>query len=78
MERALDELWEVYADKYPQSVEYFFDLADASQLSPNNNSILYIENIDSARSHPELDTQTLAQNFSAEEDPNDSIYFEDE
>ena len=78
LERALDELRELYADTYSQSVEYFFDLAEASQLYPKNNSILYIENIDSARSHPELDTQTLAQYFSAEGDPNDSIYFEDE
>ena len=74
----LDPLRRKYVDENSQSVEHFFSLAAASQLFPNGNSILYIENLDTARTHPELDSFRLAQYLTKEGNPNDSIYFEDE
>ena len=72
-------LREKYVVEGSQDVEHFFQTAAASQLFPNRNSTLYSENLDTARTHPELDdTFRIAQYFFHEPDPKDSIYFEDE
>ena len=79
LERMLDRLRQKYVVEGSQDVQHFFDLVIESQLYPHGGSSLYSENLDTARTHPELDdTFRIAQYLSKEADPKDSIYFEDE
>ncbi len=78
LERMLERLRQKYVVEGSQDVQHFFDLVIESQLYPHGGSSLYSENLDTARTQPELDTFRLAQYLSAERDPNDTIYFEDE
>ena len=78
MEEILNDKRKRFEDTGSRSVEYFFDLAQMSQLYPNGVSVLYAENLESARIHPELDEFKIAEFPTSEGDPNASIYFEDE
>jgi len=62
METELNILRSEYKRKGSNSVSYFFGLVERSQLYPTNNRfILYAENMDSARLHPELDESGIAE-----------------
>ncbi len=78
MEEILNDKRKRFEDTGSRSVEYFFDLAQMSQLYPNGVSVLYAENLESARIHPELDEFRIAEFPTSGGDPNASIYFEDE
>ncbi len=79
LERMLDWLRQKYVVEGSQDVQHFFDLVIESQLYPHGGSSLYSENLDTARTHPELDdTFGIAQYIVREPDPKDSIYLEDE
>ena len=79
LESWMDWLRRKYVVEESQDYGLFFQLAIESQLYPHGGSSLYIENIDTARSQPDLDdTFRIAQYLYHKPDLKDSIYFEDE
>ena len=62
METELNILRSEFKRTGSNSVDYFFGLAERSQLDPYTNRFdLYGENLDSARLHPALDERDVAE-----------------
>ena len=78
MEETLNDTRKRFENTGSWSVEHFFDLVIMSQLYPNGDSVLYVENLESARIHPELDEFKIAEFPTSEGDLSASIYMEDE